>query len=350
MKLFQRVSALLLSALLLLAPVRAADDGGRFTDVPETHWAYESVRAAAQKGLVNGLSAKTFGLGQQVTRAQYCAMLCRLMDWKTVTPDTPTFTDNRDKTAWYYGAVETAYANGALLKLGSTCAPNDALPREEMAAMTVRALGYAQLAGTVQNDCPFSDVTTNRGYVALAYHMGFMGGVSARSFSPKTASTREQAAAVLLRVYDRLHAPVTRASLDEMPAGAAVYAETISDTSGRLPMCPRAPLENVYAAAVKAGAGGAVALLTSPWATTVQGGKVVLSAALAPGEFSALAADEKTVSSRSVRYESSYFVNTASNGTQTVVWYESADDVAEKITLCRLLGVGTVYVETWNAK
>ncbi len=350
MKLFQRVSALLLSALLLLAPVCAADGEAGFADVPETHWAYESVRTAAQKGLINGLSTKTFGLGQSVTRAQYCAMLCRLMDWKTVTPDKPTFTDNRDKTTWYYSAVETAYANGALLKLGSTCAPNDALPREEMAAMTVRALGYAQLAGTVQNDCPFSDVTTNRGYVALAYHMGFMGGVSERSFSPKTASTREQAAAVLLRVYDRLHAPITRAALDTAQEGTAVYAEPISDTSGRLPMCPRAPLESVYAAAVKAGKGGAVALLTSPWATTTKDGKVVSSAALPSGEFSTLSSNEKTVASRSARYESSYLVNTESNGTQTVVWYESADDVAEKVTLCRMLGVGTVYIEAWSAK
>ena len=343
MRLLRRPAALLLAALLLLAPVRA-EDGTRFNDVPEEHWAYESVCTAAQRGLVNGLSAKTFGLGQPVTRAQYCAMLCRLMGWAEVLPGEPTFSDNRDKSAWYYGAVETAYLNGALLKLSDMCGPNEPLPREEMAAMTVRALGYSNLAGTVQDDCPFSDVSTNRGYIALAYRMGIMGGVSAQKFSPRTASTREQAAAVLLRVYDRQHAEIARAPLRAMPAGAAVYAEALSDTSGRIPMCPRAPLESVYAAAVKAGVGGAVALRTAPWAA-VKNGNVLSETALTEEELAALLADEATAVYRSARYGGSYLIRTDEDGTQTVAWYETEEDVAEKVELCRLLGVKTVYIE-----
>lgn len=343
MKCLKRASALLLAALLLLAPVRAAG-GGRFADVPESHWAYESVYAAEEKGLVNGLSPKTFGLGQSVTRAQYCAMLCRLLGWEAVSPEKPTFGDNQDQNAWYYTAVETAYANGALLKLGADCGPNEPLPREEMAAMTVRALGYASLAGIVQDDCPFDDVTTNRGYIALAYHMGFMGGVSAQKFSPRTASTREQAAAVLLRVYDRLHAEVARLPLDEIPALGPVIAEPLYETDGKFPMCPRAPMESVYAAAVKAGAGGAVALLTAPWSVTVKDGKANPGTTLTEAELAALLADETARVYRSARYGSSYLLRTE-GGEQTAVWYETADDLAQKLELCKLLGVKTVYVE-----
>ena len=343
MKLLRRAAVLLLAALLLV-PARAAE-GTQFTDVPQTHWAYESVRAATQYGLINGLSTKTFGLGQTLTRAQYCAMLCRLMGWTEVLPDKPTFSDNRDKTVWYYGAVETAYLNGALLKLGAGCAPDDPLPREEMAAMTVRALGYASLAGTVQDDCPFSDVSTNRGYIALAYHMGIMGGDGTQKFSPKAASTREQAAAVLLRVYDRLHADIARRRLSAVPADAMVYAEALSGQSGRIPMCPRAPLESVYDAAVKAGAGGAVALRTTPWAAVVADGKVLSETALTPEELTELLADEATAVYRSARYESSYLIRTEEDGTQTVAWYETEEDVALKIGLCRMLGVKTVYIE-----
>ncbi len=342
MKVFQRISALLLAALLLLAPARA--ESGRFSDVPEAHWAYESVYAAEEKGLVNGLSPKTFGLGQNVTRAQYCAMLCRLLGWETVSPEKPTFSDNQDQSAWYYGAVETAYANGALLKLGAECAPNEPLLREEMAAMTVRALGCAPLAGVVQDDCPFSDVTTNRGYVALAYHMGFMGGVSAQMFSPRTASTREQAAAVLLRVYDRLHAELVRRPLSEMPAMGVVIAEPLYDTESRMPMCPRAPMESVYDAAVKAGAGGAVTLLTAPWSVTVKDGKAHPGTTLTQAELAALLADDTARTYRSARYGSSYLLR-AEGGGQTAVWYETAEDIAQKLELCKLLGVGTVYVE-----
>lgn len=344
MKLLRRTVCLLSAALLLFAPVRA-EDGTQFADVPQTHWAYESVRAATQRGLVNGLSEKSFGLGQPLTRAQYCAMLSRLMGWAEVLPDKPTFQDNQDKAAWYYGAVETAYANGALLRLSQNCKPNESLPREEMAAMTVRALGYANLAGTVQDDCPFSDVSINRGYIALAYHMGIMGGVSAQTFSPKTASTREQAASVLLRAYDRLRATLAREPLSAMPAGAAVLAAPLTDTSGRIPMCPRAPLESVYDAAIKAGVNGAVALRTAPWAAVVRDGNILSQITLTSGELAEFLADETATVYHSARYGSSYLIRPTEDGAQTVVWYETEEDIAEKLGLCRLLGVKTVYVE-----
>ena len=65
--------------------------------------------------------------------------------------------------------------------------------------MTVRALGLAVLSGAAADDCPFSDVSVAQGYVALAYRMGIIKGVSAYNFEPKKEATREQAAAVLLR-------------------------------------------------------------------------------------------------------------------------------------------------------
>lgn len=60
-----------------------------------------------------------------------------------------------------------------------------------------------------------------QGYVALAYRMGIIKGVSAYNFEPKKEATREQAAAVLLRTYDRLHAAikVTEAADGSAPSG-----------------------------------------------------------------------------------------------------------------------------------
>ena len=330
----KRLLGMFLFAVLLALPARAA-----FSDVPSSHWAFDSIRAAAERGLVNGMSADTFGLGQEITRAQYAAMLCRLMDWAPVSPERGSFSDNQDRDAWYFSAVETAYAHEVLLKLGDVCGPNEPLPREEMAAMTVRALGFnATFAGVVQDDCPFADVTSNPGYIALAYRMGFMNGVSENRFSPKTASTREQAAAVLLRVCDRLDTGISRLPLSALPAEAnAVFVEPITNLTGKLPMCPRAPLENVYAAAVRAGAGGSVAIYTSPYLVTESGeGKKI-----SPEELNALLEDEETlIYPPSSRYLSSYLVN----GTDTV-WYESSDNIAQKVELCRLMGVKTVYVE-----
>lgn len=102
--------------------------------------------------------------------------------------------------------------------------------------MTVRALGLAVLSGAAADDCPFSDVSVAQGYVALAYRMGIIKGVSAYNFEPKKEATREQAAAVLLRTYDRLHAAikVTEAADGSAPSGC-VTAGSITEESGSVP-------------------------------------------------------------------------------------------------------------------
>ncbi|WP_270167619.1 N-acetylmuramoyl-L-alanine amidase [Paenibacillus sp. SYP-B4298] len=48
-----------------------------FKDVPSEHWAEDSIAVAVKSGLITGLSADTFGLGQPVTREQLCVILDR---------------------------------------------------------------------------------------------------------------------------------------------------------------------------------------------------------------------------------------------------------------------------------
>ena len=337
-----RVIAALLAALLLSAPALAAQDGGSFADVPEDSWAFESVHRARDCGLVSGVAENQFGMGQEVTRAQYATMLCRLMGWELVSPRQNSFTDNADPGAWYYSAIETAYAYGALLKLRATCEPNEPLPREEMTAMTVRALGYASLAGIAQNDCPFSDVTTNPGYIALAWRMGIVNGVSDSEFAPKAPCRREEATAVLLRVYDLLNAELERID-GEAPAGT-IFAEPQTGAQKPVPVSPRASLEAVYSAALKAGAGGEIGLHTAPCAQVVTDGAAGPSAPLPEEEFTRLLEDPNTQTYRSARAHSSYLIHPEEDGSSTVVWYESEEDLAVKLALCRLLHIGTVYL------
>ena len=73
-----------------------------------------------------------------------------------------------------------------------------------MAVMLVRALGYDHLAQNAY-PLPFSDVSADRGYIAVAYDLGIINGSAPASFSPDSSATREQAAAMLVRVYDKLH-------------------------------------------------------------------------------------------------------------------------------------------------
>lgn len=74
--------------------------------------------------------------------------------------------------------------------------------------MLVRALGYGTLAQSLSGlELPFDDITDNRGYIAIAYDIGMIKGVSGPNgqlkFLPAHSATREEAATMLVRVYER---------------------------------------------------------------------------------------------------------------------------------------------------
>lgn len=76
--------------------------------------------------------------------------------------------------------------------------------------MLVRALGYGSIAGLIQDmSLPFRDVKANNGYIVMAYGLGLMDGTSVTAFSPGGHVTREQAAAIVMRLHDKLHDPTT---------------------------------------------------------------------------------------------------------------------------------------------
>lgn len=342
-RLSTRLTALVLTLLLLTVNVGAAGQKSPFSDVPADHWAADSIARCAQYGLIQGIGGGQFGLGTDMTRAAYATTLCRLMGWETVSPEEGSFADNQDTTAWYYSAIETAYANGALVSESRFCRPNDAITREEMAKMTVRALGFSLLSGTAEAECPFADVSVARGYIALAYHMGLLNGVSRYCFDPKANATREQAAAILLRTYERLHAQVQVTEAAAVPENA-VAAVSLTEESGSVPVSPRAPLCSVYNAALQAGEGGSVALYAVPLLQVTRSGAVAEARELTADELTVLLADSTMLTHRSAQHASSCLYRTERDGSVTVVWYESEEDLAEKTMLCRLLGIKEVFL------
>ena len=204
----KKIQSLICAAFLLCGIVRGpAEAEAGFTDVPQGSWAGSYIERAVGLGVMNGYGGGVFGYGDNVTRAQFAAMLVRLFGWETVNPDTPAFADNADKTEWYYDEIETAAKNGAVLSDVETFRPNDFITRGEMAVMLVRGLGYDRLAKSVSGtDIPFADVSQNAAYIAMAYEFGIINGTSDTAFSPSAYATREQAAAMMIRLYDEYYA------------------------------------------------------------------------------------------------------------------------------------------------
>ena len=105
-----RLTALLLALVMTTTLALAANKSG-YSDVPDKNWASQSIAQCKQYNLLQGIGNGKFGLGQKMTRAAYAAALCRLMGWKTVTPEKGSYTDNQDAKKWYYSAIETASAH-----------------------------------------------------------------------------------------------------------------------------------------------------------------------------------------------------------------------------------------------
>ena len=150
-KRLQRIcSCVLLCAALLAAalPAPAAASSTGFSDVPESHWAADAIRRAVDLGLFNGQTKTRFGLGQPMTRAAAVVTLCRLFGWETVTPEKGSYQDNQDPDTWYYSAVETTYAHGAITHQTDTFRPEDPIAREELAVANAvpTAEGAVQIA------------------------------------------------------------------------------------------------------------------------------------------------------------------------------------------------------------
>lgn len=227
----------LLACLLCGAlPVPAAAAG--FTDVPASSWAASSIQRCVAQGWFQGESATTFGMGHPMTRAAFTVVLCRFFGWEMVKPEEGTYEDVQDPSAWYFSAVETAYANGAITRQTDTFRPADPITREEMAAMLVRALGYGTIAGLAQTESvPFTDATTNAGYITMAYELGIVNGTTTTTFSPDRSATREQVAVILDRLDQKLSGQtLSHLGVVSSPQDAAQLEglDTVAVSAGRI--------------------------------------------------------------------------------------------------------------------
>ena len=303
----------LLAVLAGVTAVPAAAAG--FRDVPNNHWAAESIRRCVSLGFFQGKSADAFGRGEPMTRSAFTVVLCRFFGWETPKPETATFKDV-PVTAWYAGAVEAAYDHGAVTDQREDFRPNDAITREELAVMLVRALGYGAIAGLAQDlDLPFQDVTTNAGYLTMAYDLGLMDGTSATTFSPDKTAPREQVAVILMRLYDKLHsappkqvavlAGGTAADLTGL-AAAAIPGGHLIGVAGKASLTGPLPEETAAQLRQSVQKAGAKALLyvdggTSALNAATQESAAVLTAAVAAGGYDGLFLDIPQVQRESRR-------------------------------------------------
>lgn len=175
-----------------------------FSDISEGSWYKSSVNQAYEANIMKGPGDGTFGVGKTLSRSEFATILCNMMKWQPISPAKQSFSDV-SKDVWYFSYIETALDNSAFDK-SDLFYPSSPITREEMAVMLVRSLGLSACAKAMENEAmPFTDVVSNKGYICVAKDIGMTDGTSPTTFSPKDTATREQCAAMIMRIYNKFY-------------------------------------------------------------------------------------------------------------------------------------------------
>ena len=176
-----------------------------FSDVATSYWGYGAISNLSGSGYISGYPDGTFKPDNQITRAEFCAIMDSVLNLTPYTPQTSTFNDINTGD-WFDHAVETAVHAGIANGYGDgTFQPNAPISRQEMACILVQALGKQTEA---QSDMNHGTVFTDdasisswaRGFVVMAANDALLKGYPDNSFQPQGNATRAEACTMIVNL------------------------------------------------------------------------------------------------------------------------------------------------------
>ncbi len=181
-----------------------------FADVEASSWAKSYIELLASRHIAEGVDDSRFDPKGSVTRAQFATFIARALGLDTV-QNSSTFRDVK-KGVWYESAVEAAAKAGIIRGVSEgRFAPEAPISREEMSVMIMKA--YTYLSGKAVADVAQSSNTSFRDAesisnwakeaVLAAQAEGLISGMGDNLFVPKNGASREQAAAILIKLLEK---------------------------------------------------------------------------------------------------------------------------------------------------
>ena len=196
----RRIASLALTLALTLSltvPVRAAEEGERYTDTA-THYAREAVETWSGYGVLKGYPDGAFRPDGTITRAELAAVLDRVMGYRekgeNVYSDLPG-------GAWYAQSLLHLASQGVLAGDGKGhMRPEAPITRQEACTALARVMGL-----TESEEAPgFADdahiAPWARGYVSAMRAAGYIQGDRQRTIRPDGAITRGEVVTILSRM------------------------------------------------------------------------------------------------------------------------------------------------------
>ena len=177
---------------------------GEYDDVPVDAWFHDSIRWAAEQGLMNGTGTGAFSPNTPVSRAMVVTILWRL-EGSPVSSAALTFRDVPGRT-WFTEAVRWAAASHIVEGYSPDhFGPNDSLTREQLAAILYRYAGAPDLIGMEPSN-PLDHFMDGkavsswaRSGAAWAVGTGLLTGKDGSRLDPGGSASRAQTAAILMR-------------------------------------------------------------------------------------------------------------------------------------------------------
>lgn len=179
----------------------ATDVSDIFIDVAPNAWYKDAVQYAYDNGLMTGVSANEFAPDATTTRGMIVSMLARLEGVESA--NDAGFADVEGE--WYATAVNWAASVGVVNGYeDNTFRPNDAISREQLAAILMNYAAYKgeDVSARASLDA-YSDAenvsTWATDTMSWAVAEGYITGMTADTLQPQGSATRAQVAAILER-------------------------------------------------------------------------------------------------------------------------------------------------------
>ena len=186
--------------------VAVEDSGLPFLDVASDAWYYDAVAYVYENGMMNGTSSNVFSPNATTTRGMIVTMLYRLEGEPRVS-GTSTF-DDVANGMYYADAIVWAAGNDIVTGYDETTfGPNDAITREQMAAILYRYAQYKGYRTTASADLSgYVDAGDVSSYALSALQWasaeGLVTGTSSTALTPGGSATRAQVATIFMRFME----------------------------------------------------------------------------------------------------------------------------------------------------
>ncbi|BAY41076.1 S-layer domain-containing protein [Nostoc sp. NIES-2111] len=174
----------------------------KFSDVSGNHWANDFIAELAALQIVQGFPDGSFRPDEQLTRAQFAAMISQAFA-KSQVRNAISFRDVSTRH-WAYSAIRETYSRGFLGVSGNKFNPNQTLSRLEVLLALAQGLNYTFTGSTESILIAYRDASTIRSDVRSAIAALTARGIvvnypDIRTLNPNKVATRAEVSALIYK-------------------------------------------------------------------------------------------------------------------------------------------------------